>query len=184
MAGLIPFAPIVTSDRDLQLVQNQLQKILGQFTTNSLLTGVLKSVSFTAVDSDVIVPHNLGSLKVGCLVGSLSVPAIIFTSPNKGNANQVILQCETAGVPPWVQSTPYAQGTQVSYATSVVGSGTTQVFAALNGGTSGLTAPPWSVPGNTNDNGITWAYKRPFSTISSKSPLTCYVYAFIVPAQT
>lgn len=99
MAGLAPFTPIVTSDRDLQLVQNQLQKVLGQFTTNSLLTGVIKKVSFTAVDSDVIVPHNLGSTNVAWLHGSLSLPAIIFTSPNKGNANQIILRCEQlAGV--------------------------------------------------------------------------------------
>jgi hypothetical protein len=94
MAGLTPLNPINTSDRDLQLIQSQLQRVLGPITENPLLTGVLRSVSFTAVDSDVIVPHGLGSMKVGWLAGTLSLPAVLFTSPTATSPNQIILRCE------------------------------------------------------------------------------------------
>jgi hypothetical protein len=99
MAGLRAFDPINSSDRDLQLLQKELQNVLQPVTVCQLLTGVLKSVSFTAVDSDVLVPHGLGSLRVGWLAGSLSLPAIIFTSPSPQQQNQLILRCEQlAGV--------------------------------------------------------------------------------------
>jgi hypothetical protein len=94
MAGLRAFDPINSSDRDLQLLQKEIQNVLQPVTGCQLLTGVLKSVSFTAVDSDVLVPHSLGSLRVGWLVGSLNLPAIIFISPSPQQKNQIILRCE------------------------------------------------------------------------------------------
>ncbi len=96
MAGLVDFSPITTPDRTLQLIQASLQRTIGQLTSNPLLTGVLKKVSFSKVDSDVVVPHYLGTTNVSWLVGGMKFPAYIFASPTtKGNANQVILQCET-----------------------------------------------------------------------------------------
>jgi hypothetical protein len=94
MAGLVPFTPINTNDRTLQLIQGELQRSISQLTNNPLLTGILKQVSFTAVDTDVVVPHYLGSTKVAWLAGSWNLPAIVFTSPNVGNSNQLILRCE------------------------------------------------------------------------------------------
>jgi hypothetical protein len=89
----VNFTPINTNDRDLQLVQDSLARVIGQL-INPLATGVLKKVSFTAVDSDVLVPHGFNSTNVAWMAGSFSVPAIIFTSPSKTNANQLILRCE------------------------------------------------------------------------------------------
>lgn len=96
MPGLVGFTPINTDDRTIQLIQSELARCIGQFSMNPLLTGVLKQVSFTKVDSDVIVPHYLGTTNVSWLVGGMKFPAYIFASPKtKGNANQIVLQCET-----------------------------------------------------------------------------------------
>jgi hypothetical protein len=96
MAGLTNFTPINTSDRTLQLIQNELQRAIGQLVNNPLPTGVLKQVSFSKVDTDIIVPHYLGTTNVSWLVGGMNFPAYIFASPKtKGNANQIVLQCET-----------------------------------------------------------------------------------------
>lgn len=94
MAGLVDFTPINTSDRTLQLIQNELQRSIGQLTNNPLLSGILKQVSFSAVDTDVVVPHYLGSVKVAWIGGGWNLPALVFNSPKQGNSNQLILRCE------------------------------------------------------------------------------------------
>ena len=94
MAGLVNFTPIQASDSTLQRIQLGIQKAIGQFTSNMLLTGILRSVTFTAVDSDVSVPHNFNSTQVSFLVGGASLPAMIFKSPVAQTANQLILRCE------------------------------------------------------------------------------------------
>lgn len=97
MAGLVDFVPINTSDRDIQLIQNELSRCIGQLTSLPILTGTLKQVSFPKVDTDVFVTHNLGSQKVSWFAGGMNFPAHIFTSPNKNapSSNQIVLQCET-----------------------------------------------------------------------------------------
>jgi hypothetical protein len=92
MAGLVGFTPINTNDRDEQLIQGELSRCFGQFTSNPLLTGVLKKVSFSQAVSDVIVPHGLGSTNVSWLSGGMNLPAMIFTSQTKPTANQIVLQ--------------------------------------------------------------------------------------------
>lgn len=97
MAGLVDFTPVQTNDRTLQLMQNELSRSIGQLTNNPILSGTLKQVKFTAVDSDVVVPHYLGSIQVAWLGGGWNLPAMVFNSPSQGNGNQLILRCEQAG---------------------------------------------------------------------------------------
>lgn len=68
----------------------------------------------------------------------------------------------------WAEDATHAQGDLVSYSiTPATGVATSQTFVALNGGTSGGTAPSWNVPGTTTDNTITWAYKAPTSMFAT-----------------
>jgi hypothetical protein len=99
MAGIVNFTPIQTNDRTLQLMQNQISSVVGSLTSNPLASGILKSISFTKADSDVLVVHGLGSMKISFWAIGLNFPASVFISPNwpaKANNNQLILQCETS----------------------------------------------------------------------------------------
>lgn len=66
----------------------------------------------------------------------------------------------------WAVGT-YAQGALVSFPVANAGVTTTQVFIALNAGTTGGTAPAFNVPGTVVDGGITWAYKGPLSIFAT-----------------
>lgn len=66
----------------------------------------------------------------------------------------------------WVASGTHAQGDLVTASVTTNGATATQVFAALNAGTSASGAPPWAVPGVTTDNNIVWAYQGPLSLFS------------------
>lgn len=96
MAGLVDFQPIQTNDRTTQLMQNELQRCIGQLTTLPIASGILRQVSFSAVDTDVIVPHGFGTSKVEWLGGSWNLPAMVFKSTTPVTSNQIVLRCEQA----------------------------------------------------------------------------------------
>lgn len=62
--------------------------------------------------------------------------------------------------------TVYAAGATVYASVTVNGETANFCFFALNGGTSGGSAPNWVVPGVTSDNGIVWASQAPLSMYS------------------
>jgi hypothetical protein len=97
MAALTPFTPLQVPNRELQLIQQQLQKTLAPVTANPLLTGVHVSASFPVVNQDVTVNHGLDSVNVGYIVQTQSLPGTVFTSPKTAaTKNSITLQVEQA----------------------------------------------------------------------------------------
>jgi hypothetical protein len=66
----------------------------------------------------------------------------------------------------YAASTAYPSGQLVSVSVTTNGETATQVFCALNAGTSGGSAPSWPVPGAVTDNNILWAYQGPIGLFS------------------